>query len=239
MHVRVRPWAAAVAFLAVAGCAAARPALDGVATRRPLQWDVQAATPRTWGAALQFGPYRTAAPPDGTILGWSHAVLGQGLASASIHVPYAWRITGGSADVDVECVDLAPDVRTATASGPATPDVAGRPVLACAFRLSRGGEPPRTWTLALRASGRSASDGYLGSLREGGSEAAYDVASSYALESGRPGPPAAFTVARGDDLVELVETLGAGHVWIGGSVRDTDALAAAATALLLFRPAEV
>jgi hypothetical protein len=234
MHAQVRWWAA-VALLAVGGCGTGRPRTDAAA-RRSLEWDVEGASPRTWGAALHFGPYRTATPPDGTIRGWSTAVLGANAASG--HLPYAWRITGGSADVDVECVDLGPDVRTAAAADPAPADASGRPVLACAIRLSRGGEAPRTWTLALRASGARASDGYLGSLREGGSANAYDVASSYTLESGRLGPPAAFTVARGDDLVELVETLGGGRVWIGAVTGDTDALAAAATALLLFRPAD-
>jgi hypothetical protein len=236
MHVRVWLFALA-ALLGTDGCAGARLRVDPAVTRSSLQWDVEGASPRTWGAPLHFGPYRTLSPQDGATPGWSVPVLGAKVASG--HAPYAWRITGGAAEVDAECLDLALDVRTASDAAPDAGDAVDRPVLACAFRLSRAGDPPRTWTLALRAS-RANAGGYLGSLRDDRSGAEYDVASSHALEGsgGRRGAPAGFTVVRGDDLVELVETLGSGRIWIGRGTRDADALAAAATALLLFRPTD-
>lgn len=223
-----------VAAVAVSGCASARMRVDPAVSRRAQQWEVDGANPRTWGAPLRFGPYQAASVQDGTTLGWSVPVLGTTLARE--HRPYGWRMFGGMAPVDAECHQVELEVQTAAITVDAQ-GASGRPVLACAFRVADASAGERTWTLALRATGRPSS-GYRGTLRDGATGIEYEVSSSHDLERSRIplGSPAGFLVSRGDDLVEMVETLGRGRVWMARGTGDRDALAAAGMALLLFRP---
>jgi hypothetical protein len=228
--------AVAVAGVLTTACASARMRVDPELARASQGWEVEGANPRTWGAEVRFGPYRTVAVEDRTTSGWSAPVLGATLARDD--TPYAWRMVGGAAAVDAECHELRLEIRTASAAA----DLRGasrRPALACAFRASEPAGGSRTWTLSLTATG-STSSGYRGTLRDGATGAEYEVASSHDLERSRLrlGTPAGYLVSRGDDLVAMFETLGRGRVWMARTAADRDALAAAGMALLLFRPPE-
>jgi hypothetical protein len=218
------------------GCASARMRVDPAVSRASRQWEVEGANPRTWGAPLGFGPYRTASVQDRTSLGWSVPLLGTMLTRDE--TPYAWTMSGGSGPVEAECHQVELSVRTASSVEVDLRGASGRPALACAFRV-RSAEEPRTWTLALRATG-STSAGYRGTLRETSAGAEYEVSSSHDLERSRIrlGSPAGYMVSRGDDLVAMFETIGRGRVWMARSAGDQDAIAAAGIALLLFRPPE-
>jgi hypothetical protein len=232
--------AARVVVAAVAlttACASARMRGDPELTRSSNEWEVEGANPRTWGAELRFGPYRTVAVEDRTTSGWSAPVLGATLGQDD--TPYAWRMEGGAAAVDAECREVRLALRTASAAEVDLRGATRRPALACAFRASAPAGGSRTWTLSLTATG-STSSGYRGTLRDGASGAEYEVASSHDLERSRLrlGTPAGYLVSRGDDLVAMFETIGRGRVWMARTAADRDALAAAGMALLLFRPPE-
>lgn len=210
------------------GCATARVRVDpALSAAAPLP--VTGANPRRWGAPVRFGPHATGPVSGDTTFGWSLTVLaGAGVGGKSR--PYAWTSHGPAGAVVAECHDrelevfagsLAIDVKGAT----------GQPRLACAFRPQAGGAP---WTLTVRATGRP-DPAYRGELGDGAS--AYAVRSVHALE-GTPiplGTPAGWALERDGRVVAMVETMNAGRVWLPGG-QDDGALAAAATALLLFNP---
>ncbi|MFO0581892.1 MAG: hypothetical protein U0229_06455 [Anaeromyxobacter sp.] len=215
--------------LGAAGCAAARvrpePALAAVPALA-----VSGANPRRWGAPLGFGPYATGPVSGDTTFGWSLQVLAPGAGVAGSARPYAWTSSGPSGALAAECHErtlevfagsLALDVKGAS----------GQPRLACAFRGADG----RTWTLAVRATGRPV-PAYLGELRGPGGER-YALRSVHALE-GTPiplGTPAGWVLEREGAAVAMVETMNAGRVWLPGGA-DEAPVAATATALLLFEP---
>jgi len=223
--------ALALSFLGPAlGCAAARVRVDpALSAAAPLP--VTGANPRRWGAPIRFGPHATGPVSGDTTFGWSLTVLaGAGAGVGGKSRPYAWTSHGPAGAVLAECHDrelevfagsLAFDVKGAT----------GQPRLACAFRPQAGGAP---WTLAVRATGRP-DPAYRGELRGGAS--AYAVRSVHALE-GTPiplGTPAGWALERDGRVAAMVETMNAGRVWLPGG-EDEAAIAAAATALLLFNP---
>lgn len=219
------------------GCAAARvrvaPDLAATAPHA-----VEGANPRRWGAPVRFGPHATG-PVSGTdTLGWSVALLGAGVSST--HRPYAWETTGPAGRVAAEChqrgLDLFAQAGDGSDPGSAgfTFDLAGatgRPALACAFRSAVAGP----FTLALRATGRP-DPAYRGELR--GGDRRWTVRSIHALQ-GSPiplGEPAGWALERDGRVVAMVETTGAGRVWMDDAAPEAGAVAAAATALLLFAP---
>jgi hypothetical protein len=217
---------------ASAGCATARMKVDPtLSTVQPLP--VTGANPRRWGEPVRFGPHATGKVRGTDTLGWSLGLLG-GPGFSGSHRPYAWTATGPSGALDAECHQEGLEVFAQ--GGSLTFDVrgaTGQPALACAFRAAPGAAP---WTLALRATGRP-DPAYRGELRGGGG--VYAVRSVHALE-GSPvpmGTPAGYAVERDGQVVALVETMNAGRVWLPGPA-DEGALAAAATALLLFQPEE-
>lgn len=218
---------------ASAGCATARMKVEpAVSSREPLP--VTGANPRRWGEPVRFGPHATGKVRGTDTLGWSLALLG-GPGISGSHRPYAWAASGPAGTLDAECHQEGLEVFAQ--SGSLTFDVrgaTGQPALACAFRSAPGAEP---WTLALRATGRPV-PAYRGELRGGGG--AYAVRSVHALE-GSPipmGAPAGYALERDGQVVALVETMNAGRVWLPEASADEGALAAAATALLLFQPEE-
>lgn len=219
--------------LVSAGCAAARMQVDPAVTTSAESWPVSGANPRSWQAPLAVGPYRTGPVRDAGTIGWSVASLHVGVAST--HRPYAWALSGGAAPLDAECHERGFEAFTTSGFAIDAHGASGRPVLACAFRIGEGAT--RSWTLALAATGRPA-PAYAGELRDTAGGAVYAIRSSHALEGASLplGAPAGYTIERDGAPVLVVETLGAGRAWALPAAADRDVLAAAAVALLLFRP---
>jgi hypothetical protein len=220
----------------VSGCATARMKLDPALTAASEEWPVSGANPRSWDAPLAVGPYRTAAVRDAGRIGWSVQSLSVGVSST--HRPYAWVLAGPGRTVEAECHERGFEAFTASGYAIDAQGASGRPVLACAFR-GAGEGTPAAWTLTLRATGKATS-AFAGELRDEAGGATYTVRASHALE-GSPlplGTPAGYAVEREGATVLVVETLGAGRVWIRTAAADGDALAAASVALLLFHPDE-
>jgi hypothetical protein len=230
------------AFLALAalssGCAAARVRVaPDLAATAPHQ--VEGANPRRWGAPVRFGPHATGPVSGADTLGWSVALFGAGVSSS--HRPFAWETTGPGGRVAAECHQRGLEVFAQAGDGrdpgkaAFTFDVAGatgRPALACAFRPDAG---PGPFTLALRATGRP-EPAFRGELRGAGQR--YTVRSVHTLE-GTPiplGTPAGWALERDGRVVAMLETTGAGRVWMDDAAPEAGAVAAAVTALLLFEP---
>lgn len=221
----------ALAAALASACGAARMPVDPRLLAAADAFAVTGANPRSWSAPLAFGPWRTGRVSGDTTLGWSGATLGVEVAGSSR--PYAWRLEGGGAAVDAECHERRLEVgaRGVTLDAGAA---AGRPVLACAFRV---GGAPGAWTLAVRAE-RSAAARFAGELRDPGGAASYAVRSSHALE-GSPlplGVPSGWILDRAGGPAAAVETIGEGRVLLPRGAPDVAVLAAASAALLLFRP---
>jgi hypothetical protein len=216
------------------GCAGARMRVDSAVSDASDEWSVDGANPRRWGEPLRVGLYRAAWVNDGATLGWSAPVLG--LRVASSRRPYAWTMTGAGATVDAECHETGLDAVTPAGLSVDVQGASGRPVLACAFRATRADGAERTWTLALRATGRPV-PAYAGTLRDGSGDDLV-IASSHELErSAVPlGEPAGYAFSRGAEKVAVVETIGDGRVLVAHGAAEPHVLAAASAALLLFHP---
>ncbi len=194
---------------------------------------VEGANPRRWGKPLDFGPYRVEAVRDADVSSFSVEVLGIGAGKAK--APYRFRLVGPDRALEAECHARGVE---AWAAGVVV-DVLGargKPALMCAFRPVEGAGD---WVLSLTSAGSGRYEGALFPVAE--PERRATVRSVHRLERSRLplGEPAGYALAEGDGAVAAVETINRGRVWLPEAPdSDRAARAAAAAALLLFRPAE-
>ena len=234
-------WPTALALLAGAvfcpGCTTARVAVDPALASAD-HWTVEGANPRAWNTPVAFGPWRSGPVRDAGRLGWSVEVLKLGVGAS--RRPVAFTLTSPEETIDAECHEQAFEAWTASGWSVDLQAALDKPALVCAFRVAgrEGGGAPATWRFAL-GHARTATGGYVGELRDEGGSAAFVVRSSDRLDGTalRLGAPAGYTFERGGAPVGLVEVLNAGAVWLPASGTPRGPLAAASTALLLFRPA--
>ena len=227
----------AVAVLsASAACGTAGVKLDGPLGREDsVVYPVTGATPRTWGAPLAIGPWRTTWIDDGTTRGWSFEVLGLG-GKAARKKPFGLRLEGPAGAIEVECLQQEMQVLAPFGVTLDLDRLNGRPVLACGLRPqgSRPGDWANAWTLVLRATDGLVTS-YEGELRNARG-VSFAVRSSHALTGSKvpTGMPVAYHFDRGVTPAAAVEVLNEGRVVLARGEREAVALAGASAALLLF-----
>jgi len=222
------------AFLAT-GCQTTRMAVDPVLAESVEAWAVKGHNPRVWNRPVVFGPFSTERVREGATRSW--LLEGFGVGAGTARQPYRFTQAGPDHRLEVECFAQA----TQGWWGGLVVDLArGRkPILVCGI-----GEDLQAnrWVLVLT---RDAS-GFSGELQRSpeGSGPGYVVTSVHELKGSRlpQFDPVGYQISEAGGRVSVaVETVNAGRVWMTAqSVPGRqEILAAASTALLLFRPPEV
>lgn len=188
---------------------------------------VEGANPRTWNQSISFGDWRTASVSEGTTRSFLFdlGILDAGKTDQA----YRMVLQGPGQQTNVECHMR--EVVVGTAGVFAQASLGRDPILVCG--LTRKGY--RT-VLALTRTGK-AEPSLAGELRQVGG-ATYDIRSVHrAVGGGLPGgEPFGYEIVRDERPLAIVETVNQGRVWIDPDAPNRDDLAAAAAALLLFKP---
>ena len=188
----------------------------------PDAYAVQGANPHRWNQPLSFGTWSTSNLNEGTTRSF---LADTGILQiAKADQAYRMKVN----DIVVECHTR--ELVVGRAEIFVDPTFGQEPLLVCGF--DRG----RTQTvLALKRTGKG-EPSLRGELREIGGPS-LDVQSLHrapglAVASGEP---FGYEIRRDGTRIAGVETINSGRVWIDPTVANRDTLAAAATALLLFK----
>ncbi|MFN7135952.1 MAG: hypothetical protein ACK4MU_00245 [Thermomonas sp.] len=141
------------ALLPLAGCATTELAMPLGMAASTTRYPVSGLSPRRAGEPIRFGPFSALDMCEGSRFGWELPLPAAGLA----HLRQRWaypQVAPGQRPVESQCQARARMLRHADAHGALQLDLdgaAGRPVLACGFRLDDG----RLLTLELQRDGHA------------------------------------------------------------------------------------
>jgi hypothetical protein len=187
---------------------------------------VEGANPRRWNQQLSFGSWRTISVREGA---QRSLLVDLGVIElARADQAYRFALESPAGTTNVECHTR--EVVVGRAGVFVQPSMGREPVLVCGFER---GESQSVF--ALTRSGR-VEPSLRGELRQIGGPT-FDVRSVHRV-IGSPiasGDPFGFEILENDKVLAIVETINRGRVWMDIDVENRDDLAAAATALLLFR----
>ena len=218
------------ALLPLAGCATAELAMPSGMAATTTRYPVSGLSPHRAGEPIRFGPFSALEMREGSRFGWELPVAG--LA----HLRQRWaytQVAPGQMPVESQCQANARMLRHADAHGALQLDLdgaAGRPVLACGFRLDDG----RLLTLELQR------DGHALQGRLHAPDGDFEIRSLHALR-GTPlasGTALGYALTRAGKTVLVVDRVNAGAVAMAEPLDEGQrmGLAATASALLLFDP---
>ena len=211
-------------LLLLTACAAVQPVRIAIPAAAV---NVEGANPRIWNQPISFGEWHTAVVNEGTTRSFlmDLGILDVGKTDHA----YGMVIQGLGDQTNVECHMR--EVVVGSAGVFVQASLGREPILVCG--LWRKGY--RT-VLALTRTGKP-EPSLVGELRQVGGTT-YDIRSIHrAAGGGIPsGEPYGYEILRDEQAYAVVETVNHGRVWIDPDAPNRDDLAAAAAALLLFKP---
>ena len=220
-----------LALATLGGCATASLEMPQGFSADAERYPVSGLSPRRHAEPVRFGPYSALEMQEGARFGWS---IPLGIASLdSLQQRWAYtELALNQPPVESQCQGRARSLRRGGGGNSLKLDLGALdgPLLACGFRI----DDEDVLGLQLHRSGHRISG------RLEGSEGQYEVRSLHGLQGTRirSGTPTGYALTQDGRIVLVVDRVNAGSVAMapGLDERQRMALAATATALLLFDP---